>query len=1585
MALNTALRGIVGEDVILVSDILHGDKPSLNITFRNITSSLSGRPISGADASDHQRGDYWTDGTSYMVVINPVEQIWASPVNDSIQGGGGGGVTPQQLAAVRSRLPYSIYVAFHETENASVPTVTNIVPRADGFSTFNLSGGWVNQPTTDSTRFVIIGIRAAAEGDTTATSIVSPVYPLLRGADGSDADARAYTDQQITNRVKAYARDSGRLIESADIKLGEVKTENIGGGAVTADRLADNSVTGRAIADDNVELSHLADSATNLMLDPNATNGQVMQFTNGSWQRVTLATSANVKPFADSDQNVLIQGTDIGDNTIGSDQLANRSVGTDELQTNSVTEVKIPDNEIPEGKFVQPIRDKLSRVLPTGGNPGDVITRGQGSLFSWAAPTGGGGSDNVATWAQTNNADLIPDTGSGNKISNRIVRRTEMEEEIGTLEGLIEAGATSRQLRLFDHDMRIIQHPGGVWEPTADASIATSAPAAFLFENSTVEPNSVPIEPGTASGYSFASRGTTNFVRIHQNPNSDANAFHGVTPYTSGLNNITTPANQKRKLITGLWSQGFAARADNDTNDDTSTFLGFGSKRLIRFNQRGIDVSIGSSTPTNRDVTHFVGLTTITLQRHTRFGPVSVTLPANANGTKLRLSSRRYVADSTIPQSTGSVEVNNLSTSLTNFSIPVQGQAPITGTVQYNPSNRAMSFIFTGGFNITNERFEVHIDNEVRERINYPATPQFAGILAADQPENDDVFRQGDKQEFVFAIEKQFDEPDADNNIMKLVYRIDNHTGEVNLRQTRAELMLDGTMTHIVSSLQYLSHLQLGTYTGNMTRAITENIEVETIGWGQVVKNSIDDDITLRAGLYADKLGFRNSDGTIRDLAEAYSWAQVGNPDVLPEAKIPASMRVPGQTLEDVIINVTNPTTVEADAQRIAFGQHDLREQNGSKLKWIAFPVQWKEGATAGEASDNNNRPIVQQILIDIDQLPTDALIPNQGDEWERIYTVRQYPGSYQKLVIRVWQRRTATGAAGGAGVGSIWLGLYYRNFGNGHNYVSPTNNPPGDVPAAGITHFAFFHFGGGNTQNNNTDAERLKQIRLVPKAQKGDPGDDGPTGPQGPAGAPSTVAGPAGKDSTVPGPKGDDGEPGQGVATGGTAGQVLSKIDATDFNTRWTDSPEPGLNQAAVDERVKAGVKDFAETDSSTKIASGDTDFATRLLPSNPGNNQIAQWNGTAWVAINTPSGGGGGTVSGTSGWGTNLLSSQLRTSGTTAERTGTINLSGEIDSILVVAGAVTSTLEHRASVEIISPLTAAESHQILIENTDAGSGFSFENLDFSFPVATGANAQIRLDQTRLGVGRIIGVYKKTRISGSAPSSGGLNQAAVDERVKAGVQDFAEANNTALVPDNKLPRMSSRIGFSVSGISPASVSDPSVGSDVRARNTEVIITCGTVGAYHKLTFTKFGTEAWATVDSNGNIRFAAGDYRNIIFRCDFSVASITTPSGGNDRIEVGMAIVTLNANGTRTFRKNAVGQYMRNTTQNPAFRTANILIERTLTLPDPFVAETWEVYLYCEATNAGRQIRINSEWSDAANARIDGVGGGAYLIGHRL
>jgi hypothetical protein len=57
--------------------------------------------------------------------------------------------------------------------------------------------------------------------------------------------------------------------------------------------------------------------------------------------------------------------------------------------------------------------------------------------------------------------------------------------------------------------------------------------------------------------------------------------------------------------------------------------------------------------------------------------------------------------------------------------------------------------------------------------------------------------------------------------------------------------------------------------------------------------------------------------------------------------------------------------------------------------------------------------------------------------------------------------------------------------------------------------------------------------------------GSQGPQGVQGPAGA-----------------TGATGPSGQGLVVGGTTGQVLSKVDGTDYNTQWIDAPASTNNQ---------------------------------------------------------------------------------------------------------------------------------------------------------------------------------------------------------------------------------------------------------------------------------------------------------------------------------------------------------------------------------------------------------------------------------------
>lgn len=86
----------------------------------------------------------------------------------------------------------------------------------------------------------------------------------------------------------------------------------------------------------------------------------------------------------------------------------------------------------------------------------------------------------------------------------------------------------------------------------------------------------------------------------------------------------------------------------------------------------------------------------------------------------------------------------------------------------------------------------------------------------------------------------------------------------------------------------------------------------------------------------------------------------------------------------------------------------------------------------------------------------------------------------------------------------------------------------------------------GATTGNLPTNTTYWQSV-----AQQGAAGATGATGAAGPTGA-TGPQGPQGVQG-VQGVKGDTGAPGQGVPVGGTSGQVLSKIDANDYNTHWT------------------------------------------------------------------------------------------------------------------------------------------------------------------------------------------------------------------------------------------------------------------------------------------------------------------------------------------------------------------------------------------------------------------------------------------------
>ena len=83
--------------------------------------------------------------------------------------------------------------------------------------------------------------------------------------------------------------------------------------------------------------------------------------------------------------------------------------------------------------------------------------------------------------------------------------------------------------------------------------------------------------------------------------------------------------------------------------------------------------------------------------------------------------------------------------------------------------------------------------------------------------------------------------------------------------------------------------------------------------------------------------------------------------------------------------------------------------------------------------------------------------------------------------------------------------------------------------------------------------ALRVQWDQQVLPVRAGPPGADGAAGPAGATGATGPM-GPAGAD-------GADGANGVGVPIGGTTGQILAKIDATNYNTQWVNPASGGAS----------------------------------------------------------------------------------------------------------------------------------------------------------------------------------------------------------------------------------------------------------------------------------------------------------------------------------------------------------------------------------------------------------------------------------------
>ena len=1224
---NVSQRGLVHEDLILISDIIRGSKPELGITFRNITTSLTARPTSGQDATNHERGDYWRDGSNYMVVIGRTREIWATPINDQVSGGGGG-LTPaqlQQLQDLENSKLYARNTVYHDSTSAARPTVSNVVARANNTATFDVDGGWTHQVGDDSVYKVDILIFASGEGQP-ATGFAAVPEALVAGQSGVPGPQGPKGD-------KGDPGDQGP--PGQDGAQGQQGEQGPPG--------ADGSPGPQGPKGDKGDQGEQG--------PPGSTAAGAV-------------TEIRVQGGGSTKQLVVIDG---GVNNA----------------------LPIPG-------------------VPTGGTSGQVLTKGQGSLYDWMTPDTGGGTANVAPWAQVGNTDDVPDA----KISNTFARRTEIEGELDLLELAIQANVLPEQLKLFGNDVRVAKHPAGIWQQRDESTVGMKIGGAGLFSNDQTTTKGITNEvAATNTTHSFANLPAApnpNFVREHTDPNEDSNPFLGVTPFCNGPVIATVPANERRRVFTGIWGQSLGSRPTETALDIDNTMFSIGSKGLIRWNSAGIEVRTGADAAINRQITQYnrIGSQNLTDLGNNNYTPAALASSFTGASQTFRLVAEVFDADESVPIETAQVDIE-ANASSKDFVITFTDRIALRGTIQYNGSTRVVTIDPTSGNILPGS----HIVLTVRVRTTFtytrPSRTTYEALVLEDdvvRPGVRQIFTENHKNVFAFAFEKQYDEDDSNDNIMKLVFRINGIVREINLHQTYGELGLGGTEFRIGSRRQYVSHIQTATSTEDLSTGDLLALDIETIGWGQLQRNHLQDNVNINAILAANGYGIRNSNGTVSPFNIPEPWAQAGNAQKIPADKLNLSATNPSGIINPIVVDIPHfDGTTDVDLGRPVDGANGLRSQYQS-IVLVASYGKGDSGSAAASASPTFK-------VLDI---PIDALPPNNPAGWERFIEIDSYDGTFEKVGIRLFQMA----AAGGAG--NLHFHLYYQNHANGAKFRAII---PGAIGRFANLRIAQFHDFGG-------------QAYIMPRSAKGEPGDQGPPGPKGDTGAQGGVGptGPAGAkgDQGDPGPAGADGAPGA-KGDPGNDGAPGAKGDQGDPGPAGADGAQ-GPKGDQGEQGLQGPKGDQGEQGP-------------------PG------------------TGGGGGTVSGTSGWGSNLLgSSNLRTEGATV----TIDLSGDVDSILVVAEAfnvATATAIHKGSVEIVAPLTNAESHQIIVESTGSGTGFNFIPVDFSFPVTTGANASIRLDQFRPIsdiVTRIIGVYKKTRLSGSAPSSGGLDQNAVDARVTA-------------------------------------------------------------------------------------------------------------------------------------------------------------------------------------------------------------------------
>jgi hypothetical protein len=179
------------------------------------------------------------------------------------------------------------------------------------------------------------------------------------------------------------------------------------------------------------------------------------------------------------------------------------------------------------------------------------------------------------------------------------------------------------------------------------------------------------------------------------------------------------------------------------------------------------------------------------------------------------------------------------------------------------------------------------------------------------------------------------------------------------------------------------------------------------------------------------------------------------------------------------------------------------------------------------------------------------------------------------------------------ANVGDVSPGYYYND---GSNWVKLTSGqgPQGIQGVAGVNGKSAYELAFANGFNG-TESQWLASLV-------------GDTGPQGPAGT-----------------NGTNGTNGVGVPTGGSTGQVLAKVNETDYNTQWVTPSGGNDNLGNHIATQNLNMSNNAITNATNITSTGTATLGGNTYPTTTGTNgQVLTTNGAGTLAWSTASGGG-------------------------------------------------------------------------------------------------------------------------------------------------------------------------------------------------------------------------------------------------------------------------------------------------------------------------------------------------------------------------